>query len=118
MIIIPIILFAFAAMFNAIMDVSEHHPERLPKWWRHEWERKYVDGDVKKGRVKWGKINKPVQFIDGWHFSKMCMVICLAGAVTSAMFVTVPWWYAIIHLTVVSYILWNGTFILFYKYIL
>lgn len=120
MIALPIILFMLAAMFNAIMDVAEFHPHRLPKWWRHDWRRKYVDGDPKKGRVKIGKtkINKPVQIIDGWHFSKMMMVICLAGAVTSAMYVNVPNWYWVLHLTVVSYIAWNGTFVLFYKHIL
>lgn len=116
-IIISILCLVLAAMFNAIMDISEFKPYRFKRsWWRHDWTRKYVGGDPKNGRVKWFRnINKPVQIIDGFHFSKMALVICL----TTALIVLVAsvWWHWLLGYAV-CYAAWNGTFMLFYKHIL
>lgn len=114
-IIISSILFALAALFNAIMDISNFKPDRFKRiWWRHDWTRKYVGGYPGNGRVKWfGNVNKPVQLIDGFHFSKMAMVMCIATALI--VLASSKWWHYLIGLPV-TYILWNGVFMAFYKY--
>lgn len=114
-IIISSILFALAALFNAIMDISNFKPERFKReWWKHDPNRKYIDGDSTKGRVKWfGNVNKPVQIQDGFHFSKMVMVMCIAAALI--ILASSKWWHYLIGLPI-TYILWNGIFMAFYKY--
>ena len=105
-------------MFNAIMDISNFKPDRLTReWLRHDWKRKYINGDPKQGRKKWfnTKIVKHVAFIDGFHCSKMLMVILIVTALIIP-FATV-WFHYLIGYAV-GYIAWNGSFMLFYKYIL
>ncbi len=115
-------LFAFAAFSSAFMDIANFKPHRFEAcdWCAHDWRAKYVEGDPELGRVVWFKIgklkiNKPVQIIDGWHFFKMLQVIALAFALIIALDLR-RWW--ILLALASSYILWNGTFMLFYKYIL
>lgn len=88
--IINFILICFAAFCNAIMDKTTHHfddsifstikNKKIRQWFNtsESWKNKYIDKDVKKGRVKWvffGFVfNKPVQLTDSWHFFKMLMV--------------------------------------------
>ncbi len=107
-----------AALFNSIMDIANFKPHRFNRWlwWKHDWKRKYVDGDPLKGRVKWfGRFNKPVQLIDGFHFSKFAMVFLIVTAVVVV--ISSTWWHYLIGY-IIGYIIWNGTFMLMYKYIL
>lgn len=89
--IFVIVLTILSGVLSALMDVGNFHPAqlRLPSWWKHNWTAKYVDGDPRKGRVKWKifgiAINKPVQLSDGWHFSKMVFVVTNILAVVVAM---------------------------------
>ncbi len=109
------ICLAGAAVFSAVMDVAQFHPERLPKWWRHDWKRKYINNNPDNGRKKIGRtrINYPVQFLEGWHFSKMCLVILVVSAILTA-FNPVWWGYLIGYGA--GYLLWNVPFNLFYNY--
>lgn len=112
---ISILCLSLSAMFNAIMDISEFKPHRFKRiWWRHDWTRKYINNDPAQGRIKWfGNVNKPVQIIDGFHFSKMMLVICLSTALI--VLASSVWWHWLIGYAI-CYIVWNGTFVLFYKY--
>lgn len=116
-IIMAIVCLFGAGSFNAIMDISNFKPHRFErKWWRHDWTRKYVNGDPQQGRVKWfGRINKPVQLIDGFHFSKFIMVFLLVTGILFAL--DLNWWQWLIGYGV-GYVAWNGSFMLVYKYIL
>lgn len=60
-------------------------------------------------------VNKHPAFIDAWHFFKMLMILFWAGAVVSTLLdaFPIPLWFFLILL----YPAWNGTFVLFYKYI-
>lgn len=91
MIFLSLIFIILASICNAIMDtVLYHHDRSIFKeyktgFWSDtyfvSWKNKYVDGDPKKGRVKWfWIINKPVQLTDAFHFFKMLMIIfiCLS----------------------------------------
>ena len=86
MIFLSLIFIILASISNAIMDtVLYHHDRSIFKdyktgFWSDtyfvSWKNKYVDGDPKKGRVKWfWIINKPVQLTDAFHFFKMLMII-------------------------------------------
>jgi hypothetical protein len=85
---LSIVFFIFAAICNAIMDVSSFHYSKsifrsnkanFRYWWDGEisWLNKYIDRDFLEGRIKWNifgiKINKPVQITDAFHFFKMFM---------------------------------------------
>lgn len=141
---IDFILIFLAAMFNAIMDTTDHHFklsifDRIKNpWWRlwfnenQSWKNKYVDRDPKKGLVKWSllgfKFNKPVQISDSWHFFKMLMIfsICMIPALDvidgGIYYFEFPFWSnfmnIILHWTILGTI-WNLTFNrLFYNWIL
>lgn len=121
MVFIPLLVI-ISAICNALMDVGNFHPSqmKLPEWWSHNWTAKYVGGDPANGRVKWKigpiVVNKPVQFTDGWHFSKMVFVIANICAVIVA-------WVLKRELTLFQAglmlvglgTLWNVTFSLFYN---
>lgn len=106
-----------AAICNAVMDKTTHHfygsifanSSRFEKkWWNSSksWKNKYVDGDVKKGRVKMKllgfEIVKPVQLTDAWHFFKMLMIMFFSLAVL-----------AIIDLELIINLKWYGYIALF-----
>lgn len=132
---ISLLLFACAAMFNAIMDVTQFHYYQsiffpFPAYFWDgmiSWKNKYIDGQYHKGRrklvkTKWFSINYPVQFTDAFHFFKMLMIFCLAAAVVEfkidgfAIFNNMRLNYLF---AFASYgIVWNLTFSLFYKKIL
>lgn len=96
--IFDFLLIFIAAMCNAVMDTVDHHysasifdnikDEKKRLWFNSNqgWRNKYVDRDVKKGRIKWSflgiQFNKPVQITDAWHFFKMVMIfaICMIPA--------------------------------------
>ena len=96
--IVHFLLIFIAAACNAVMDTVDHHfndsifdniKDKKKRLWFNSnqgWRNKYVDRDVKKGRIKWTilgfKFNKPVQITDSWHFFKMLMIflICMIPA--------------------------------------
>lgn len=97
--VISLVLIAVAAVCNACMDTLAHHwdtsifkdisAKRGSLFWADatqvSWRNKYVNGDPAQGRVKWKIfgfiVNKPVQFTDGWHLTKMIMIFTLCAAV-------------------------------------
>lgn len=106
---ICIFLVATSAIFSAIMDVGNFKPHKLRKrpWWIHDWRRKYINGNPAEGRVVWfWKIKRPVQIIDGWHFSKMMMIILLSTAILVNF--NLNWWQLIVGYFA-AYVVWNGT---------
>lgn len=131
MYIISFLCLSAAALCNAIMDKPSHHfyhsifkTFKPRKWWdaKNGWRNKYVDGDSRKGRVKWNilgiKINKPVQVCDFWHFFKMLMVFFIVGAIMTFPSESVDWEWWKWYLAFAGYgVAWNGTFTLFYTYI-
>lgn len=131
-----------AAFFNAIMDVVYFHPSqsRLKGWWAamnyksavEGSDPKYIDGDPKKGRAQMTFLGmtftKPVQLVDGWHFSKMMMIFMIAFSNVAAwssdlMFYVLsqPVLNAAVHaaaLLVIYGLVWNLPFNVFYNNIL
>ena len=126
----PLILISAAATCNAIMDVCSHHyyqsifndhTKENERWYyeANSWKNKYVDGDPKKGRVKWSvfgfEFDKPVVFTDAWHFYKMLMIIfiCLAVSLHKSEGILGDLIYFGL-----SGIVWNVTFSFFYEKVL
>lgn len=107
---LPLVLFALAALFNAVMDSLEegHFTKSIfrnlnPKFWYKYESWKYVR--------KIPIINYPV---DAWHISKTLMVMCLSGATAPSMTIFPDYWLNFIALGVV----WNIIFTVFYDHIL
>lgn len=83
--ILSLILFALAAVCNAVMDVCAHHyyasvfnTDKLKdEWWNADisWKNKYVDNDPAKGRT-----HVPVFLTDAWHFFKSLMIVLICAA--------------------------------------
>jgi len=140
--IIDFILIFIAAAFNAVMDTVDHHfgesifdniKDKKKRLWFNSnqgWRNKYVDRDVKKGRIKWSilgfKFNKPVQLTDSWHFFKMLMIftVCLIPALNIVSmgsiqyFNIAPIYNMFIHWSILG-IIWNLSFFrIFYNYLL
>lgn len=107
---LPYIFIALAAFFNAVMDSLENEPnydktifKKLPKqYWLKEQSWKYAPKILG-------------YHCDPWHFSKSLMIVFCVGAIVSAFVVELifrPW------LTfILSGLLWNGVFNLFYSFI-
>lgn len=130
------IFFVLAAICNAVMDNVAHHPslsvlkDVWDGWWIRDWRVKYEDcdgdglGDADCGRKKWSLLgitfNAPVQLLDGWHFSKMVMIIFLCASVTAVTFSKIQYieWYWSLAYFVLLGTSWNFFFGLFYKRIL
>lgn len=127
---ISYICFVLASICNAVMDVSLfHYHKSIFKrfnnrlWWDGtiSWQNKYIDGDFKKGRVKWSflsiKFNKPVQLTDAFHFFKMLMIIFLSLSVItfdkSWLFKDLNILFYMINCLIYG-TLWNVSFSLFY----
>ena len=115
-----LIFLSLAAICNAVMDIIAHHFWdsiffRQPnlKWWNSKisWNNKYNADNTRK-KWLWGLIKKPVQITDAWHFFKMIMIIFIIIAIVT--YDGMELWYYL----PLSYIAWNGTFVLFYKYFL
>lgn len=80
-----------AAICNAVMDTLAHHYSTSifnnsnKQFWDASvsWKNKYIDGDKKKGRVRWTRFNfiKPVQISDGWHIFKTLCIFFIVCAV-------------------------------------
>lgn len=119
-----------AAICDAIIDTSVQHystsifSKLNPLWWDGmiSWRNKYVDGDYKKGFVKWYfGLNKPVQLTDAFHFFKMWMIILICSAI--ALYSPIPFiakygWVSFPIMIGVFGTIWNCTFSLFYNKIL
>jgi hypothetical protein len=132
MIYLSLTFLILAAICNAVMDTSVHHysTSKLknlnPNFWNGEisWKNKYIDGDSKKGRVKWYfGLNKPVQLTDAFHLFKMFMIIfiCLSIITFDKCMVLVGCnyhWYSFIIMLGVYGTMWNFWFSLFYNKIL
>lgn len=127
MIYISLFCWILAACCNAVMDTADHHYStsilstfKHKLWWNAEqsWRNKYIDGDPKKGRVKWfWGINKPVQLTDAWHLFKMLMIIFTAAAILTfphqlTSFCGYVIWFIILG------IVWNSIFSLMYDAVL
>jgi len=122
---------ALAAACNAVMDKTTHHfgssifKNLNPHIWNANvaWRGKYVNGDPTQGRVTISILgftfNKPVQFVDAWHFFKMWMVFFLCLAVVSITgLTTTDWaWYNHYMLWVGLGMTWNVSFVSLYVYI-
>jgi len=104
-----------AGIFNGLMDTIQHHFDRsyfadekdpgFRKWLRSDWLNKYVDRDMKKGlrKIKHTNIPIPAIIIDGWHWFKGCMILCLIGSVITfnpAWFVA--WYFYLIYMIVLA----------------
>ena len=116
---ISLIFLSLAAICNAVMDVvSFHYWDSIffklskHKWWdpKVSWMNKY-DEYGKRKKWLWGLINKPVQFTDSFHFFKMLMIIFIIIAIVT--YKGMELWYYL----PLSYVAWNGCFLLFYRYI-
>ena len=129
---ISLLFLALAAACNAVMDICSHHFYRSVfrklsvAWWCADlsWANKYIDGMPILGRTYWIffgiKIIKPVQITDAWHLFKMFMIIFLAlSIITFNDYMDIRENFLIFLFQLCLYgIVWNGTFSLFYKYIL
>lgn len=127
------LFFILAAIANAVMDNVSHHPSlSILKnvwggWWVRDWRSKYYDcneqgyGEPECGRIKWSIFGiwftAPVQFIDGWHFSKMIMIVFIAISVTSTCFIQLEIFHGIAYFVVLG-LSWNIAFNLFYNKLL
>jgi len=133
MIYCSFIFIILASICNAVMDTSVHHYSKSilsnfknKLWWNGEisWKNKYVEGDPKKGRVKWiFGFNKPVQLTDAFHFFKMLMVIFICVSIITfdknCVLVNGEYmWYKFMGLLCIYGTFWNVPFSLFYKKVL
>lgn len=125
--------FVLAAICNAVMDNVQHHPSQSVLkdiwggWWVRDWRVKYKDcdgdglGDPDCGRIMWKiagiTFKAPVQLLDGWHFSKMCMVFFLALSVATATLSLLSLVWGILYLVIIG-VSWNITFNIFYNRLL
>ena len=119
---ISYILFALAAICNAVMDTLVHHYNKsiftkLNAWFWDatiSWTNKYIDHLPTKGlRMLIWKIHYPVQLTDAWHLFKSIMIVLLVlGAVLYEPLLGIGWDFLTIG------IIWNLTFNLFYNKIL
>lgn len=123
-----IVLFIIAAISNAIMDTLTHHfstsifKNKKAIWWDPSisWKNKYVDGDPNKPQR-----TIPVAFTDAWHLFKSIMIVCLCGVISCVGYycndymttVQLPW-YVFVIIFVISGIMWNTIFSIFYNKIL
>ena len=124
--ILSFLFFSLAALCNAVMDKTNYHYHKSiftkfnRVWWDGEisWVNKYVDGDTKKGRVKWNvlgfEFDKPVQLTDAFHFFKMWMIIFLALSVVTFNGVD-GGFFEWVGLFLAYGTIWNSTFSIFYE---
>lgn len=128
-IVLASLFFATAAIFNAVMDVGSFHAERFNAhpFWKSCHCCKYAGGQLPcdgatydtATRTKWiFGWNKPVQLTDGFHFSKMAMVVFIFLALYVAIWDGLKNWKWRLAFLAAGYALWNGTFTIFYKWIL
>ena len=117
---VSLVFLSLAAICNSVIDTVSFHYEKsifynlfLREWWdsRISWNNKYNTDSTRK-KWLWGLINKPVQFTDAFHFFKMLMIMFIVIAIVT--YKGMELWYYL----PLSYIAWNGTFVLFYKYLL
>ncbi len=118
---ISLIFIALAAFCSSIMDAIAHHAAfdyTKSNWWHQDgWTLKYVDYYNRKSLGLPNIRNKkPIQITDAWHFFKTLMLLFWVGAVVAA-FYTQPLLNSILLELSLVYPAWNGTFVLFYKYI-
>lgn len=125
---ISFVFIILAAICNAIMDVvCQHHNTSIFQKYKigfwsdaylESWKNKYIDGDPKRGRVKWYfGLNKPVQITDAFHFFKMLMIICICLSIITFTGCGYVWYYLLLELVIYG-TLWNISFSLFYDKIL
>jgi hypothetical protein len=118
-------LIIIAAICNAVMDTIKHHYHdsiffwylEAPGFWykffhKEGWRNSYINESVYEGRKKF--LGMPIHpaFLDGWHFCKSLMIICMVLAI-----VTFDLTYPERHFVVLG-MFWIGTFNLFYNTIL
>ena len=69
--LIGILWWAIYCIFKWCQDTIIHHYEdsifNTWEYFRHDWRRKYYDGDPAKGRKKFLGLVIPPVFFDGWH---------------------------------------------------
>lgn len=131
--ILSYLFFVLASIANAVMDNVSHHPslsvlkDVWGGWWVRDWRSKYNDcngrgyGEPECGRIRWQIlgfwIQAPVQLIDGWHFSKMMMVVFLALSASMATFINLELLEGLLYFVILG-VSWNIAFNLFYNKIL
>jgi hypothetical protein len=86
---VTLIIIAFAAICNAIMDVLDAHFSTSkfkflnPKFWskKDSQGNKYKNGDYRQGERFPGSKTVFVAFTDAWHLFKGLMLLAIMGAV-------------------------------------
>lgn len=135
-VILAVIFFALASMFNAMMDNVDHHYYKSvfqkfdnDQYFnpRLSWTNKYVDHDVDKGFIKWKvlgvEFNKPVFLTDFWHLTKSSYIVCICCCIALSLVVRTKYHRkdkitsALLYVCALGF-LWNGIFNLFYNHIL
>jgi len=102
LLVLKLILAFLSGLSNSVMDLlSQKHStsifkKQLVGFWAdaHDvsWRNKYKLGDPRYGRKKFLGVVIPVFLLDGWHFSKMIML--LSGAMALALPSDfIGWWW-------------------------
>lgn len=116
--IISIVLFCLAAMFNAIMDTLKDHfgvsifKNKNPEFWNPaiSWN-KGINLFGSWGGFRW-------MSIDGWHISKFLMLLCVAGSVITGYTIEPISWYYVPALLIGASFAWGLVFEFFYSFLL
>lgn len=115
--VVTLLFVALAAVFNAVMDATENEnffesvfrnlPQRF--WYKRE---------------SWKYAKKIFKYrFDAWHIAKTIWVLCVAGALVSAIFFGVwlaanpSFWFLLATVSAIG-LVWNAVFNLFYHIIL
>jgi len=131
-VVTALVFIALAAACNAVMDICSHKwhisifSNYSRKYWDAtiSWKNKYNEVDVRYGRVKvkvFGRtFNKHVAFTDSWHLFKSLMIVFIifSGALVSFVDNELPNVYNALIYFFGGGVVWNATFLLFYKKLL
>jgi len=119
MIALLISLIIIAGISNAIMDVIRFRYHRSifisfkkQQWWNPtlSWKNKWKNGDPLQGEKYWGSSRWFVRFTDAWHFFQGLMFTCF--------FLSIIVYSTVLHPVAdffLIYLLFTGTFSLFYN---
>lgn len=120
--ILIFVLIIFAGISNAIMDIISHNFSssifsnfKNTQWWNPglSWKNKWKNGDPAQGEKFWGSSRWFVRFTDAWHFFQ--------GLMFTFFFLSIVIYSVIVHPIAdffILYVLFTGTFSLFYNKIL
>lgn len=123
---ISLVFVALAAVCNSLMDTSAHHYDQsiLTRFGNRQfwdasisWKNKYVDWDNNDRRRTrlFGIFIKPVSLTDSWHLFKRLMLIFISLAIVTYSGNNL---YIMLKNCILTLIVWNVTFHLFYHKIL